>query len=117
MTSQEFFYPRVALDFYQFMTTRGVRSPTTIHFSINGRLGVFEAKRIAEALRIPLEPDNPSVFRQWSPVSQRDMVHILSKGTSTDLVILWKELPSRMLLIDVVLGSNLFPLQHSVQRR
>ena len=63
MTPREFFYPRVALDFYQSMTTRGVRSPTTIHFGINGRPSVLEAKQIAEALRIPLDPENHSVFR------------------------------------------------------
>ncbi|KAL6337923.1 hypothetical protein AAG906_005388 [Vitis piasezkii] len=57
------------------MTTRGVRSPTAIHFTIDGRHGV-------------LEPDDPSAFRQWSPVSQKDMVHILSKGTSTDAIFL-----------------------------
>ncbi|RVW40866.1 hypothetical protein CK203_094302 [Vitis vinifera] len=83
-----------ALDFYQSMTTRGVRSPTAIHFSINGHPGVLE----------------------WSLVSQRDMVHILSKGpllirsfygrTST-----WDALRRR--------GAALQPLslQHSVQRR
>ena len=114
MTPQEFFYPRVALDFYQSMTTRGVRSPTTIHFSIDGRSGVLEARQIAEALRISFEPKHPSVFRQWSPISQRDMVHILSRGTSTDSVLLRKELSPGMLLVDVVLCSNLFSLQHLV---
>ena len=117
MTPREFFYPRVALDFHQSMTTRGVRSPTAIDFSIDGRLGVLEARHIAKALQIPYEPEDPSIFRQWSPVSQRDMVHILSRGTSTDSIILRNELPPRMLLVDVVLRSNLFPLQHSVQRR
>ena len=53
MTPCEFFYPRVALDFYQSMTTRGVLSPTAIHFTIDRRHGVLEAKHIAEALQIP----------------------------------------------------------------
>nr|CAN70865.1 hypothetical protein VITISV_027147 [Vitis vinifera] len=53
MTPREFFYPRVALDFYQSMTTHGVRSTTTIHFSIDGRHGILEARHIAEALHIP----------------------------------------------------------------
>ena len=53
MTPREFFYPKVALDFYQSMTTRGVSSPTVIHFTIDGRHGVLEAKHIAEALQIP----------------------------------------------------------------
>ncbi|RVX03784.1 hypothetical protein CK203_022996 [Vitis vinifera] len=36
MTPREFFYPRVALNFYQSMTTCGVPSPTSIHFTIDG---------------------------------------------------------------------------------
>ena len=45
------------------------------------------------------------------------MVHILSRGTSTRSFLLRKELPPEMLLVDVVLRSNIFPLQHMVQRR
>ena len=58
MNPREFFYPRVALDFYQSITTRGVRSPTAIHFSIDGRPGVLEARHIAEALQIPYEVED-----------------------------------------------------------
>ena len=76
MTPREFFYPRVALDFYQSMTTRGVRSPTTIHFTIDGRHGILKARHLAEALQIPYEPEDPFTFRKWSPVSHRDMVRI-----------------------------------------
>ncbi|KAL6324693.1 hypothetical protein AAG906_015276 [Vitis piasezkii] len=103
MTPREFFYPRVALHFNQSMTTCGVPSPTLIHFTLNGRHGILEARDIAEALEIPFEP--------------RDMVRILSRGTSIDSILLRKKLPPGMLLVDVVLRSNLFPLQHSVQRR
>ena len=103
MTPHEFFYPRVALDFYQSMTTCGVPSPTSIHFTIDGRHGILKARDIAEALQIPFKLVDPFVFRQWSLVSQRDMVHILSRGTSTDSILLWKELPLGMLLVDVVL--------------
>ncbi|RVW34498.1 hypothetical protein CK203_110306 [Vitis vinifera] len=39
------------------------------------------------------------------------------QGTSGDLFLLHKELPSGMLLVDVLLWSNIFPLQHLVQRR
>ena len=46
MTPHELFYPRVALDFYKSMTTRGVLSPTTIHFTTNGRHGILEARGI-----------------------------------------------------------------------
>ena len=47
MTPHEFFYPRVALDFYQSMTTRGVRSPIVIYFTIDGCHGILEAKHVA----------------------------------------------------------------------
>ena len=117
MTLKEFFYPRVAMDFYQSMTTQGAQSPTTIHFSIDGRQGILEARHIVEALHIPDQPEDPAHFRQWSPISQRDMVRILSKGTSGDSFLLRKELPSRMFLVDVLLRSNIFPLQPLVQRR
>ena len=56
MTLRDFFYPRVALEFYQSMTTHGTRSPTAIHFSIDGRQGILEARHVAEALHIPYEP-------------------------------------------------------------
>ena len=45
------------------------------------------------------------------------MVRILSRGTSIASVLTRRELPSGMLLIDVLLHANLFPLQHKVQRR
>ena len=45
------------------------------------------------------------------------MVHILSRGTSGDSVLLRKKLPPGILLVDGLLRSNLFPLQHLVQRR
>ena len=44
------------------------------------------------------------------------MVRILSRGTSRDTCLLRKELPCGMLLVDVLLRSNIFFLQHSVQR-
>ncbi|RVX04709.1 hypothetical protein CK203_024973 [Vitis vinifera] len=89
--SRDFFYPRVALDFYQSMTTVA-SNPNVIHFTIDGRHGILGARHIAEALHIPYEP-----------------------GTSTRSFLLRKELPPGMLLVDVVLRSNIFPLQHMVQ--
>ena len=98
------------------MTTQGAWNPTAIHFSIDGRQGILEARHIAEALHIPYELVNPADCQEWSPVSQWDMVRILSMETFGDSVLLRKELPPRMLLVDVLLQSNLFPLQHLVQR-
>ena len=102
------------MDFYQSMTTQGSQSPTAIHFSIDGRQGILEAKHIAKALHIPYKPVDPAHFREWSPISQRDMVRILSRGTFGDSLFLHKKLPSGMLWVDVLLRSNIFPLQHLV---
>ncbi|RVW50261.1 hypothetical protein CK203_012075 [Vitis vinifera] len=41
-----------------------LQSPTAIHFTIERRHGVLEAKHIAEALHILCEPEDPSTFRQ-----------------------------------------------------
>ncbi|RVW31211.1 hypothetical protein CK203_082893 [Vitis vinifera] len=117
LTPRQFYYPRVVLDFYQSMTTRGLRNPTLIQFAIDGCQGAIGARHIAEALRIPYEPVIQADFREWSSFSQRDMVRILSRGTSTASVLTRRELPSGMLLIDVLLRANIFPLQHKVQRR
>ena len=108
MTLREFFYPRVAMDFYPSMTIQGAQSPTTIHFSIDGWQGILEARHIAEALHIPYKPVDPAHFREWSPISQRDMIRILSRRTSGDSFLLRKELPSRMLLVDVCCGPIFF---------
>ena len=105
------------MDFYQSMTTQGAQSPIAIHFSIDGRQGILEARHIIEALHIPFQLEDLAHFRQWSPISQRDMVRILLKGTSGDSYLLHKELSSGMLLVDVLLQSDIFPLQHLVQRR
>ena len=117
MTPRDFFYPRVTLDFYQSMTMHRVRDPTVIHFIIDGCHGILGARNIAEALHIPYELVSPAYFREWSHFSQRNLVRVLSRRTSTRSFLLRKELPPGMLLVDVVLRSNIFPLQHMVQRR
>ncbi|WJZ97359.1 hypothetical protein VitviT2T_015968 [Vitis vinifera] len=53
LTPSDFFYPRVAMDFYQSMTTNQVRDLTLIYFTIDGRRGILGARHIAEALHIP----------------------------------------------------------------
>ncbi|RVW94307.1 hypothetical protein CK203_037927 [Vitis vinifera] len=63
MTPRDFFYPRVALEFYQSMTTHQVRDPTVIHFTIDGRHGILGARHIAEGLRIPYKPARPEDYR------------------------------------------------------
>ena len=114
MTPPQFFYPRVALDFYQSMTTCGVPTLASILFTIDGRQGILGTRQIAKAFHIPYAPADPAAFRRWAPFSEWDMVSILSRGTSSDRIIMRKELPPGMLLVDVVLRVNLFPLQHRV---
>ncbi|RVX13106.1 hypothetical protein CK203_017901 [Vitis vinifera] len=58
LTPRDFFYPRVAMDFYQSMT---------------------RARHIAEALHIPYEPSHFEDYRVWTSPSQLEMVHILSR--------------------------------------
>nr|CAN59855.1 hypothetical protein VITISV_007249 [Vitis vinifera] len=60
MTLRDFFYPRIALDFYQSMTTRCIQNPNVIHFTIDGHHGILGARHIAEALYIPYELVSPS---------------------------------------------------------
>ena len=53
----------------------------------------------------------------WAHPSQSDMVHILSRGTSTRPYLLRKELPPSMFFIAALMRHNIYPLQHMVQRR
>ncbi|KAL6332921.1 hypothetical protein AAG906_019926 [Vitis piasezkii] len=92
LTPRDFFNPRVAMDFYQSMTTN-------------------------QALHIPYEPARPEDYRVWTHPAQLEMVHILSRGTSTNPYLLRKELPPSMFFIDALLRHNIYPLQHWVQRR
>nr|CAN77880.1 hypothetical protein VITISV_042803 [Vitis vinifera] len=112
LTPRDFFYPRVALDFYQSMTTNQVRDPTAIHFTIDGRHGILGARHIADALYIHYEPARPEDFRAWTSPSQSDIVHTLSRGASSRHYILRKQLPPSMFFIDALLYHNIFPLQH-----
>ncbi|RVW12154.1 hypothetical protein CK203_098545 [Vitis vinifera] len=89
----------------------------SILFTIDGRQGILGARQIAEAFHIPYAPADPTAFRRWAPLSEWDMVRSLSRGTSSQRTIFRRELPPGMLLVDVVLRTNLFPLQHTVQRR
>nr|CAN60409.1 hypothetical protein VITISV_027506 [Vitis vinifera] len=117
LTPRDFFYPRIAMDFYQSMTTKQVRDPTLIHFTIDGRHGILGARHIAEALQIPYEPTQFDNFRAWTNPTELEMVRTLSKGDANRSHLLRGELPPIMFLIDAFLLHNLYPLQHWTQRR
>ena len=117
MTPRQFFYPRVVLEFYHTMTSRGVPSPLEIQFSIDGRPRVLRAADITAALGLPVALANSAGYRQWPQPSQREMVRCLARDTTAGPILLRRQIPRQMLLVDHVLRTSLFPLQHYVQRR
>ena len=55
MTPRQFYYPRVVLQFYHSMTSRGAPSPLELRFSIDDRPGVLQAVDISAALGLQAE--------------------------------------------------------------
>ena len=117
MTPRQFFYPRVVLEFYHTMTSRGAPSQMEIRFSIDGRPGVLRAVDITAALGLPVVLANSTNYRRWPQPSQREMVRSLAGDTTARLILFHWQLSPHMLLVDHVLRTSLFPLQHYVQHR
>ena len=117
MTPRQFFYPRVVLEFYHTMTSRGTPSKMEIQFSIDGDLRVLQATDITTALGLPMVLANSTDYRWWPQPSQREMVRSLARDTTTGPILFRLQLSPQMLLVDHVLRTSLFPLQHYVQRR
>ena len=65
MTSWQFYYPWVVLEFYHTMTSRVVPSPLELWFSVDGRQGVHRAADISAALGLPVELANSGGYRDW----------------------------------------------------
>ena len=117
MTPRQFYYPRVVLQFYHFMTSRGMPSPLELRFTIDDRPGVLRAADISAALGLPAELANFGGYRDWPQPSQREMVLYLARDTMAGPVLFHRQLPPQMLLVDHLLQTSLFPLQRYVQRR
>ena len=117
MTPRRYFNPWVVIEFYHKMTSRREANPTALHFSIDSRLGILRASDITAALHLPVVLANTTVYRQWLYPSIREMVHLLSMDTTAGTILFRRQLPQHILLIDHILQSNLFSLQHIVQRR
>ena len=117
MTPRRFFYPRVVIEFYHTMTSKQEPNPTTIHFTINSRPGILRATDIAATFNLPVVLANSADYKQWPHPSTRKMVRLLSRDTTAGPIWFKRQLPPSKLLIDHILRSNLFPLQHIVQRR
>ena len=99
------------------MTSQGVPSPLELRFSIDGRPGVLRAADITAALGLPVVLENSAGYRQLPHPSHREMVHCLARYTTAGPILFRWQLPPQMLLVDHVLQTSLFPLQHYVQRR
>ena len=117
MTPRQYYYPRVVLQFYHSMTSRGAAGPLELQFSIDDRPGVLRAADISVALGLRIPPANAEGYRAWAHPPQREMVRILARDITAGPVLFRRQLPPQMLLIDHLLRTSLFPLQHYVQRR
>ena len=117
MTPRQFYYPRVVLQFYHSMTSRGAPSPLELRFSIDDRPGVLRAAEISAALGLQAEQANSGGYLDWPQPTQREMVRCLARDTTAGPVLFQRQLPPQMLLINHLLRTSLFPLQHYVQRR
>ena len=117
MTPRQFYYPRVVLEFYHTMTSRGVRSPLDLWFSIDGCPGVLRAADITSTLGLPVALVNSAGYREWPQPSHREMVRYLARDTTVGPILFYRQLLPQMLLVDHVLQTSLFPLQHYVQCR
>ena len=69
------------------------------------------------ALGLPAELANSGGYRDSPQPSQREMVCCLARDTTAGPVLFRIQLPPQMLLVDHLLRTSLFPLQHYVQHR
>ena len=58
MTPRQYYYPRVVLQFYHSMTSRGAAGPRELQFSIDDRREVLRAADISAALGLRIPPAN-----------------------------------------------------------
>ena len=117
MTSRQFYYPRVVRQFYHSMTSRDADGPLEIHFRIDDRPGVLSPAVISAALRLRIPPRNAEGYRDWAHPPPRTMVRVLARDVTAGTVLYRRQLPPHLLLIDHLLRTCIFPLQHYVQRR
>ena len=77
MIPRQFYYPRVVLQFYHSMTSRGAPSPLELRFTIDDRPGVLRAADISATLGLQTVQANLEVIgtglsrpiRRWSAFS------------------------------------------------
>ena len=91
MTPRQFFYPRVVLEFYHTMTSRGAPSELQLQFNIDGHPRVLRAMDITASLGLPVVLVNSTDYRQRPQPSPREMVdkcktHICFEFISHDIL-------------------------------
>ena len=99
------------------MTSKREPNPTAIHFDIDGQAGILRATNIAATFNLSVVLANSVDYRQWPHPSSREMVRLLSRHMTVKPILFRRQLPLSMLLINHILRSNLFPLQHLLQRQ
>ena len=112
-----FFYPRMVIEFYHTMTSKQEPNLIAIHFAIDGLPRILRVTDIVATFNLLVVLANSADYRQWPHPSTREMVHLLSREMTTGFILFRRQLSPSMLFIDHILRSNLFPLQHLVQRR
>ena len=99
------------------MTSRGAPSPLELRFSIDDRPGVLRVADISAALGLQTVQANARGYRDWPQPTQQEMVRSLARDTTAGPILFRRQLPPQILLVDHLLRTSLFPLQHYVQRR
>ena len=66
MTPRQYYYPRVVLQFYHSMTSRGATGPLELQFSIDDRLGVLRVADISVALSLLIPSANVEGYQAWA---------------------------------------------------
>ena len=82
MTPRQYYYPRVVLQFYHSMTSRGAAGPRELQFFIDDRPGVLRAADISAALGLRIPPANLEGYRDWAHPTQQEMVRSLARDTT-----------------------------------
>ena len=94
MTPRQHYYPRVVLQFYHSMTSRGADGPRELQFSIDDRCGVLRAADISAALGLRIPPANAEGYRDWAHPPHREMVRSLKKRHHSWTSILQEAAPA-----------------------
>ena len=116
MRPRQYYYPRVVLQFYHSMTSRGAPSLLELRFTIDDRPGVLRAADISAALGLQIPQANSGSYRDWPHPPQREMVCILARDTTVGPVLFRRQLSPQMLLVDHLFRTSLsrYSIMYSV---